>query len=134
MSNRGDEPNPDREPDRKPAGNPTGNPEHDFGFHTRAVHAGSRPDPATGARALPIYQTSSYVFEDSESAAAYFNLQEPGQSPQQPRFAPVRASVAVAAGQAAAGDAFTPRLTAVMLLLKPDGICHRNVLSPAPVS
>ena len=49
-----------------------------FGFHTRSVHAGSRPDPATGARALPIFQTTSYVFEDSESAAAYFNLQEYG--------------------------------------------------------
>ena len=52
--------------------------DHAFGFHTRAVHAGSRPDPTTGARALPIYQTSSYVFEDPESAAAYFNLQEYG--------------------------------------------------------
>ncbi len=49
-----------------------------FGFHTRAVHAGSRPDPGTGARALPIFQTTSYVFEDSEAAAAYFNLQEYG--------------------------------------------------------
>ena len=54
------------------------NSEHEFGFHTRAVHAGSRPDPTTGARAIPIYQTSSYVFEDPESAAAYFNLQEYG--------------------------------------------------------
>jgi len=53
-------------------------PGRDFGFHTRSVHAGSRPDPVTGARALPIYQTSSYVFEDAESAAAYFNLQEYG--------------------------------------------------------
>jgi O-acetylhomoserine (thiol)-lyase len=51
---------------------------HPFGFHTRSVHAGSRPDPSTGARALPIFQTTSYVFEDSESAAAYFNLQEYG--------------------------------------------------------
>lgn len=50
----------------------------EFGFHTRSVHAGSRPDPTTGARALPIFQTTSYVFEDSESAAAYFNLQEYG--------------------------------------------------------
>jgi len=50
----------------------------EFGFHTRAVHAGSQPDPTTGARALPIFQTTSYVFEDSESAAAYFNLQEYG--------------------------------------------------------
>ncbi len=51
---------------------------HTHGFHTRAVHAGARPDPTTGARALPIYQTTSFVFEDSESAAAYFNLQEYG--------------------------------------------------------
>ncbi len=49
-----------------------------FGFDTRAVHAGQRPDPYTGARAVPIFQTTSYVFEDTESAAAYFNLQEYG--------------------------------------------------------
>jgi O-acetylhomoserine (thiol)-lyase len=51
---------------------------HDFGFDTRAIHAGQRPDPYTGARAMPIYQTTSFVFEDAESAAAYFNLQEYG--------------------------------------------------------
>jgi O-acetylhomoserine (thiol)-lyase len=51
---------------------------HEFGFETRQVHAGQRPDPNTGARAVPIYQTTSYVFEDPESAAAYFNLQEYG--------------------------------------------------------
>ena len=49
-----------------------------FGFETRQVHAGQSPDPNTGARAVPIYQTTSYVFEDPESAAAYFNLQEYG--------------------------------------------------------
>src|SRR5216684_1020894 len=49
-----------------------------FGFDTRAVHAGQRPDPYTGASALPIFQTSAYVFEDTDSAAAYFNLQEYG--------------------------------------------------------
>jgi O-acetylhomoserine (thiol)-lyase len=49
-----------------------------YGFETRQVHAGQRPDPNTGARAVPIYQTTSYVFEDPESAAAYFNLQEYG--------------------------------------------------------
>ena len=53
-------------------------PPREFGFHTRAIHAGSQPDPTTGARALPIFQTTSYVFEDSDSAAAYFNLQEYG--------------------------------------------------------
>jgi O-acetylhomoserine (thiol)-lyase len=50
----------------------------EFGFETRQLHAGQRPDPNTGARAVPIYQTASYVFEDPESAAAYFNLQEYG--------------------------------------------------------
>src|SRR6195256_1776176 len=49
-----------------------------FGFDTRAIHAGQRPDPYTGARAVPIFQTTSYVFEDPDSAAAYFNLQEYG--------------------------------------------------------
>src|SRR5580658_1869285 len=49
-----------------------------FGFETRQVHAGQRPDPNTGARAVPIFQTASYVFEDPEAAAAYFNLQEYG--------------------------------------------------------
>src|SRR5438105_12468862 len=49
-----------------------------FGFDTRAVHAGQRPDPYTGARAVPIFQTTSFVFEDTDSAAAYFNLQEYG--------------------------------------------------------
>ena len=53
-------------------------PDRQFGFRTRALHAGARPEPETGARAVPIFQTSSYVFEDPESAAAYFNLQEYG--------------------------------------------------------
>lgn len=47
----------------------------DYGFETRAVHAGARPDPVTGARNTPIYQTTSYVFEDVEHAADLFNLQ-----------------------------------------------------------
>ncbi|WP_423750927.1 O-acetylhomoserine aminocarboxypropyltransferase/cysteine synthase family protein [Salinirarus marinus] len=44
------------------------------GFHTRSLHAGQSPDPATGARAPPIYQTTSYVFEDAEDAAERFSL------------------------------------------------------------
>lgn len=52
--------------------------DHRFGFHTRALHAGQRPDPATGSRAVPIYQTTSYVFEDTEQAANLFNLQRFG--------------------------------------------------------
>jgi O-acetylhomoserine (thiol)-lyase len=58
--------------------NPRTEERRQFGFETRQVHAGQRPDPNTGARAVPIYQTTSYVFEDPESAAAYFNLQEFG--------------------------------------------------------
>jgi len=47
----------------------------DYGFDTLSVHAGAQPDPATGARATPIYQTTAFVFEDSDHAAALFNLQ-----------------------------------------------------------
>lgn len=47
-----------------------------WSFETRQVHAGQTPDPATGARALPIYQTTSFVFPSAESAAARFALQE----------------------------------------------------------
>ncbi len=47
----------------------------DYGLETRAVHAGARPDPVTGARATPIYQTASYVFDDVDHAASLFNLQ-----------------------------------------------------------
>ena len=47
-------------------------------FATLALHAGQQPDPATGARAVPIYQTTSYVFEDTDHAAALFNLERAG--------------------------------------------------------
>jgi len=49
-----------------------------YGFDTLQVHAGARPDPATGARQTPIYQTTAYVFRDADHAAALFNLQEVG--------------------------------------------------------
>jgi O-acetylhomoserine (thiol)-lyase len=48
------------------------------GFETRAVHAGAAPDPTTGARVTPIYQTTSYVFDDVDHAASLFNLQTYG--------------------------------------------------------
>jgi O-acetylhomoserine (thiol)-lyase len=48
------------------------------GFETRQIHAGATPDPTTGARAVPIYQTTSYVFRDTDHAAALFGLAEPG--------------------------------------------------------
>jgi O-acetylhomoserine (thiol)-lyase len=52
--------------------------DHEFGFETRSIHAGQRPDPETGARAMPIYQTTSYVFEDAQHAADLFALQNFG--------------------------------------------------------
>ncbi len=48
------------------------------GFDTLAIHAGAAPDPATGARQIPIYQTTAYVFRDADHAAKLFNLQEIG--------------------------------------------------------
>src|SRR5471030_3224803 len=51
----------------KPAGS-------NFGFETRAVHAGASPDPTTGARSTPIFQTAAYVFDDVDHAASLFNL------------------------------------------------------------
>ena len=53
-------------------------PEETYGFRTRAVHAGAGPDPTTGARAVPIYQTTAFVFEDSADAADLFALQKFG--------------------------------------------------------
>lgn len=55
---------------------PTAN--RQFGFNTRQVHAGYQPDPATGSRSVPIYQTTSYQFQDSDHAARLFALQEFG--------------------------------------------------------
>ena len=49
--------------------------ERTFGFGTRAIHAGAQPDPVTGARATPIHQTTSFVFDDAEHASSLFNLQ-----------------------------------------------------------
>ena len=49
-----------------------------FGIETLSLHAGQQPDPVTGARAVPIYQTTSYVFRDADHAAALFNLERPG--------------------------------------------------------
>ncbi|MES2843851.1 MAG: O-acetylhomoserine aminocarboxypropyltransferase/cysteine synthase family protein [Pseudomonadota bacterium] len=52
--------------------------ERTLGFDTLQIHAGTAPDPATGARQVPIYQTTAYVFRDADHAAKLFNLQEVG--------------------------------------------------------
>src|SRR5690606_29727623 len=52
--------------------------DHEYGFRTRAIHAGNIPDAATGSRALPIYQSSAFVFDSTDDAAARFALQKYG--------------------------------------------------------
>src|SRR5690349_6818039 len=57
---------------------PESDGDHMFGFDTLSVHAGQRPDPATGARAVPIYQTTSFIFDNTDHAAHLFALQRFG--------------------------------------------------------
>src|SRR5438094_7891624 len=96
-----------------------------FGFDTRAVHAGQRPDPYTGARAVPIFQTTSYVFEDAEAAAAYFNLQEYGNTysrimnPTTAVFEERVASLEGAAGGVAVASGLAGQADALFTMLRP---------------
>ncbi|NEW44173.1 bifunctional o-acetylhomoserine/o-acetylserine sulfhydrylase [Nocardia cyriacigeorgica] len=57
---------------------PPADPTAEWSFETKQIHAGQAPDDSTGARALPIYQTTSYAFRDTDHAAALFGLAEPG--------------------------------------------------------
>ena len=97
----------------------------EFGFETRQLHAGQRPDPNTGARAVPIFQTTSYVFEDPESAAAYFNLQEYGNTYSRimnPTVAVLEervASLEGAAGGVAFASGIAAQAAALFTLLQP---------------
>lgn len=99
-------------------------PDHRYGFATLALHAGHIPDAATGSRAVPIYQTTSYVFDSAEHAAALFNLQtfgnvysrisNPTVAVLEERVAALeggRAALAVATGMAA-------QMTALLTLLQ----------------
>jgi len=97
----------------------------EFGFDTRAIHAGQRPDPYTGARAVPIFQTTSYVFEDGESAAAYFNLQEYGNTysrvmnPTTAVFEERMASLEGGAGAVAFASGLAAQAAALFTMLQP---------------
>src|SRR5204862_2809488 len=97
----------------------------EFGFAARQVHAGQRPDPNTGARAVPIYQTTSYVFEDPESAAAYFNLQEYGNTysrimnPTVAVFEERMANLEGGAGAVAFASGIAAQAAALFTLLQP---------------
>ncbi|WP_327308518.1 bifunctional o-acetylhomoserine/o-acetylserine sulfhydrylase [Streptomyces sp. NBC_01298] len=97
-------------PESEPAGSAT----PAWSFETKQLHAGSAPDPATGARAVPIYQTTSFVFRDTQHASDLFSLAEPGniytrihnptQDALEQRVAALEggvAAVALASGQAA---------------------------------
>jgi O-acetylhomoserine (thiol)-lyase len=110
-------------------------PDRAYAFETRAVHAGASPDPTTGARNVPIYQTTSYVFDDVDHAASLFNLQDfgyvytrlgnPTVSALEERIASLeggRGAVAAASGHAAQLLAFFP-------LMEPgdDFIASRNL-------
>src|SRR5262249_42677759 len=99
-------------------------PDRQFGFETLALHAGPIPDASTGARAAPIYQTTSFVFDSAEHAASLFNLQtfgnvysrisNPTVAVLEERVAALeggRAALATATGQAA-------EATAIMTLLE----------------
>src|ERR1700752_2412474 len=90
-----------------------------WSFETRQIHAGARPDPATGARATPIYQPTSYVFNDLEHAASLFGLKafgniytriiNPTQAVLEERVAALEggpAALAVASGHAAQAIVF----------------------------
>ncbi|HEY1540278.1 MAG TPA: O-acetylhomoserine aminocarboxypropyltransferase/cysteine synthase family protein [Solirubrobacteraceae bacterium] len=96
-----------------------------FGFDTRQLHAGQRPDPNTGARAVPIFQTASYVFEDPESAAAYFDLQEYGNTysrimnPTVAVFEERVASLEGGAGAVAFASGLAAQAAALFTLLEP---------------
>ena len=110
--------------DRPPAFDPEES-RHSFGFDTRSIHAGQRPDPYTGARAVPIFQTTSYVFEDTEAAAAYFNLQEYGNTysrimnPTVAVFEERVASLEGGAGAVAFASGLAAQAAALFTLLRP---------------
>ncbi|HEV2404567.1 MAG TPA: O-acetylhomoserine aminocarboxypropyltransferase/cysteine synthase family protein [Ktedonobacterales bacterium] len=114
----------------QPPTQPTGQPGESaapraFGFETRAVHAGHRPDAATGASTLPIFQTSAFVFEDTDTAAAYFNLQEYGNiysrimNPTVAAFEERIANLEGGAGAVAFGSGLAAQAAALYTLLTP---------------
>jgi len=96
-----------------------------FGFDTRAIHAGQRPDPYTGARAMPIYQTTSFVFESPDHAANLFELQEYGNiytrimNPTTGAFEERIASLEGGAGAVATASGMAAQFMSLMTMLVP---------------
>ena len=96
-----------------------------FGFETRMLHAGHIPDPVTGARAVPIYQTTSYVFEDVDKAAQLFELKQYGNiytrinNPTTAVFEERIASLENGTGGVATASGMAAQFTTMMTLLEP---------------
>ncbi|MBX3066741.1 MAG: O-acetylhomoserine aminocarboxypropyltransferase/cysteine synthase [Anaerolineae bacterium] len=96
-----------------------------FGFETRMLHAGYIPDPVTGARAVPIYQTTSYVFEDTDKAAQLFELKQYGNiytrimNPTNAAFEERIASLENGTGAVATASGMAAQFATMMTLLDP---------------
>ncbi len=96
--------------------------DHSFGFRTRALHAGTPPDPATGARAMPIYLTSSFVFDSTEHAAELFALRTYGNiysrigNPTVAAFEERMASLEGGLGSVATASGLAAQLSAILCL------------------
>jgi O-acetylhomoserine (thiol)-lyase len=103
----------------------TSTPKHQFGFETRMLHAGHIPDGLTGSRAVPIYQTTSYVFDDVETAAQLFELKEYGHiytriaNPTTAVLEERLASLENATGAVATASGMAAQFVALMTLLSP---------------
>jgi len=99
--------------------------DHSFGFDTKSVHAGQRPDSATGARAVPIYQTTSYVFDDTDHAAQLFALQRFGNiytrimNPTSSAFEERIAALEGGTGAVATASGMAAQMATMMTLLRP---------------
>ena len=104
---------------------PAAPPRRDFGFETRMLHAGHVPDALTGARAVPIYQTTSYVFDDADTAAQLFELKQYGNiytrigNPTTAVFEERIASLENATGAVAVASGMAAQFVALMTLLAP---------------
>src|SRR5438046_9179188 len=114
-------------------------------FETLSLHAGQHPDPVTGARAVPIYQTTSYVFQGTDHAAALFNLERAGHiytrisnptiAVLEERLAALEGgvgAVCTASGMAARHPAVAPRLGAGARSGPSASLCGCTCRRPAP--
>ncbi len=98
--------------------------EHEFDFETLCLHAGTLPDPATGSRATPIYQTASYLFDDTDHAASLFNLQTFGNiytrlmNPTTAMFEERMAALEGGRAAVAASTGMAAQMTALLTILR----------------